>query len=76
MAKKKATKNVGLRTTALIPCIPSIADMGSITSNTGMTVFENAKKNPAITPDALIVKCEKEAMPKTATLLLEYKAAL
>ena len=33
-------------------------------------------KNPEITPERLITLCEVEAMPKTASLMLENKASL
>ena len=56
-----------------------VADTIELAPATAMATIRKMRKrpkNPAITADALIVKCEKEAMPKTATLLLEYKAAL
>lgn len=55
------------------------ADCISLSPPDTMAVLRQMRerlKNPEITPERLITLCEREAMPETASLMLEYKAAL
>lgn len=55
------------------------ADCISLSPPDTMAVLRQMRerlKNPEITPERLVTLCEGEAMPKTALLMLEHKAAL
>jgi len=56
-----------------------LADCIELSPSASMATLRTMRerlKNPEITPETFITYCEGQALPKTATLMLEYKASL